>query len=375
MPSDLSTWFASVPIVTRYWFAVSVVVPLLGRFGLINPLWMYLDWDLVVYHFQASLWRPITALIFYPVTPQTGFHWLLMLYFLYNYSKNLETGTFSGRPADYLYMLIFNWLVCAGISMAAGVYFLLEPMVLSVLYVWCQLNKDTIVSFWFGTTFKVLVLQRLCLLLQITSNYIAAIYLPWILCAFNAILRGGGMNELLGILVGHTYYFLAFDYPLQHGGMSFLQTPRFLYSYLPNEEGGVHGFGADRVNQRRGAAAGGRYFWGRGQALSFIKSITMQNDAGEIVELYVPRKCSSSNRLIGPKDHSSIQIDIVDVDPITGRMVCNHRVISILNRRLRVKVAGKATRYAICGALRRQGESDDAILRLAQRDGIIPKNL
>ncbi|WKX89069.1 hypothetical protein Q1695_008598 [Nippostrongylus brasiliensis] len=263
--SDLGTWFRSVPIVTRYWFAISVILPLLGRFGLIHPAWMYLDWDLVVYRFH--FWRPITALLFYPVSPQTGFHWLLMLYFLYNYSKNLETGVFSGRPADYLYMLMFNWLVCTGICMAAGVYFLLEPMVLSVLYVWCQLNKDTIVSFWFGTTFK-------------------AMYLPWILCAFNAVLRGGGMNELLGILV------------------------------------------------------------------------IMQNDAGETVELYVPRKCSSSNRLIGPKDHSSIQIDIVDVDPITGRMV-----------------AGKATRYAICGALRRQGESDDALLRLAQRDGIIPKNL
>ncbi|XGW21535.1 hypothetical protein V3C99_004473 [Haemonchus contortus] len=151
--SDLGTWFRSVPIVTRYWFAISVVLPLLGRFGLINPMWMYLDWDLVVYRFH--FWRPITALLFYPVSPQTGFHWLLMLYFLYNYSKNLETGVFSGRPADYLYMLIFNWLVCTGICMAAGVYFLLEPMVLSVLYVWCQLNKDTIVSFWFGTTFKV----------------------------------------------------------------------------------------------------------------------------------------------------------------------------------------------------------------------------
>ena len=38
-------------------------------------------------------------------------------------------------------------------------------------------------------------------------------YLPWILVGFNAILRGGGMNELLGILVGHTYFFLAFKYP------------------------------------------------------------------------------------------------------------------------------------------------------------------
>ncbi|VDN25087.1 unnamed protein product [Cylicostephanus goldi] len=191
MPSDLGTWFRTIPIVTRYWFALSVVIPLLGRFGLINPLWMYLDWDLFVHRFH-------------------------------------------------------------GICMAAGVYFLLEPMVLSVLYVWCQLNKDTIVSFWFGTQFK-------------------AMYLPWILCAFNAILRGGGMNELLGILVGHTYYFLAFDYPLQHGGSMFLRTPQFLYNLLPNEEGGVHGFGAERINQRRGdAGGGGRHAWGRGQALGEI---------------------------------------------------------------------------------------------------------
>ena len=32
---------------------------------------------------------------------------------------------------------------------------LLDPMILSVLYVWCQLNKDQIVQFWFGTQFKV----------------------------------------------------------------------------------------------------------------------------------------------------------------------------------------------------------------------------
>ncbi|CAO4370124.1 Protein CBR-RPS-21 [Caenorhabditis briggsae] len=83
----------------------------------------------------------------------------------------------------------------------------------------------------------------------------------------------------------------------------------------------------------------------------------MQNDAGQTVELYVPRKCSSSNRIIGPKDHAAVQIDFVDVDPETGRMI-----------------PGKSTRYAICGALRRMGESDDAILRLAQKDGLVPRD-
>merc|ERR1711893_334359 len=47
---------------------------------------------------------------------------------------------------------------------------------------------------------------------------------------------------------------------------------------------------------------------------------TMQNDKGEIVDLYIPRKCSASNRLIGAKDKSSIQINFCDVDPATGRM-------------------------------------------------------
>ena len=39
----------------------------------------------------------------------------------------------------------------------------------------------------------------------------------------------------------------------------------------------------------------------------------MQNDAGEYVDLYVPRKCSTSNRIIHAKDHASIQINVAEV--------------------------------------------------------------
>ncbi|ETE58387.1 small ribosomal subunit protein eS21 isoform 4-T8 [Vipera latastei] len=82
----------------------------------------------------------------------------------------------------------------------------------------------------------------------------------------------------------------------------------------------------------------------------------MQNDAGEFVDLYVPRKCSASNRIIGAKDHASIQINVAEVDKATGR------------------VNGQFKAYAICGAIRRMGESDDSILRLAKNDGIVSKN-
>ncbi|XP_023560064.1 40S ribosomal protein S21 isoform X1 [Octodon degus] len=104
----------------------------------------------------------------------------------------------------------------------------------------------------------------------------------------------------------------------------------------------------------------------------------MQNDAGEFVDLYVPRKCSASNRIIGAKDHASIQMNVAEVDKVTGRF------------------NGQFKTYAICGAIRRmgsvyslshlpgpgnvlrglvfQGESDDSILRLAKADGIVSKN-
>ena len=39
----------------------------------------------------------------------------------------------------------------------------------------------------------------------------------------------------------------------------------------------------------------------------------MQNDEGKIVDLYIPRKCSATNRLITAKDHASVQIEIAQV--------------------------------------------------------------
>ncbi|MCQ8205349.1 40S ribosomal protein S21, partial [Vibrio parahaemolyticus] len=84
--------------------------------------------------------------------------------------------------------------------------------------------------------------------------------------------------------------------------------------------------------------------------------LRMQNDAGEFVDLYVPRKCSASNRIIAAKDHASIQMNVAEVDRTTGRF------------------NGQFKTYGICGAIRRMGESDDSILRLAKADGIVSKN-
>ncbi|KAG5981144.1 40S ribosomal protein S21 [Claviceps digitariae] len=79
----------------------------------------------------------------------------------------------------------------------------------------------------------------------------------------------------------------------------------------------------------------------------------MENDRGEIVDLYVPRKCSATNRIIKAKDHGSVQISIAKVDE-SGRAI-----------------SGENHVYALCGFVRAMGESDDAMNRLAQRDGLL----
>ncbi|CAG9821277.1 unnamed protein product [Phaedon cochleariae] len=232
-------------------FKRSIVFTLLGRFSIVKPYNLVLLYEPLK---RFQIWRLLTSVLYYPIQ-QAGFHYLINLYFLYNYSRRLEEGAFAGKPADYLFLLIFNWICCIILGLIAELPILMDPMILSVLYVWCQLNKDTIVSFWFGTRFK-------------------AIYLPWVLLAFNLVLSGGGIMELFGILIGHLYFFLMFKYPQELGGPSLLQTPAFLKGLFPDQVGGVHGFGVppERAAGAPGGAPRGRgmfggHNWGPGHTL------------------------------------------------------------------------------------------------------------
>lgn len=243
--SDLSDWFNSQPFFTRWWLALTIAFTIGGRFGLLRGQDLILVYELFINNFH--IWRPITALFYYPLSPANGFHFLMNCYFLYSYSGLLERGLFEGKPADYAFMLIFNWICCVLIALLADIYFLMNPMVLSVMYVWCQLNKDANVSFMFRTQFK-------------------AMYLPWVLFACNLILFGGGVMELIGIFVGHLYFFLTFKYPQEMGGPALLSTPSFLYKYFPNERTTVHGFGSAPRRPAEPSTVGGRT-WGRGNVL------------------------------------------------------------------------------------------------------------
>lgn len=75
----------------------------------------------------------------------------------------------------------------------------------------------------------------------------------------------------------------------------------------------------------------------------------MQNEAGDNVDLYVPRKCSWTNRLVKAKDHSSVQINVANVDPVTGM------------------ATGESTAYCLAGYVRFKSESDMALTALVDK--------
>merc|ERR1711909_43760 len=53
-------------------------------------------------------------------------------------------------------------------------------------------------------------------------------YLPWVLLAFSVLLGNSVSVDLLGMSVGHIYYFLEDVFPNQRDGFKILRTPIFL---------------------------------------------------------------------------------------------------------------------------------------------------
>jgi len=78
----------------------------------------------------------------------------------------------------------------------------------------------------------------------------------------------------------------------------------------------------------------------------------MQNDEGRIVDLYLLRKCSATNRLIPAKEHGAVQLNIGQVDE-EGRYT------------------GEFFTFALVGFIRQRGESDSCLNRLLRDKGLL----
>merc|ERR1712137_88704 len=80
--------------------------------------------------------------------------------------------------------------------------------------------------------------------------------------------------------------------------------------------------------------------------------IVMQNEDGKVVDMYVPRKCSYSNRVVTAKDHASVNFNIGHIDA-NGTYT------------------GEFTPLCVSGFIRSNAGGDDAVNRLAAEKGLM----
>ena len=176
------------------------------------------------------------------------------MFFLVKYAKQLEEGSFRGRSVDFAWMLVAGAAaIAAAAPLARGrVQFLGSSLAFMMVYVWSRRHRRVRMSFLGVATFE-------------------APYLPWVLLAFSALLRPGGGGagggsgvavDLLGLAVGHCYYFFEDVYPRLTDGRRPLGTPRVLTALFGG--GGAGGrpagaLGPAAPRRWRSRAAGGEW--------------------------------------------------------------------------------------------------------------------
>jgi len=151
----------------------------------------------------------------------------------------LEEGSFRGRTADFVYMFIFGCFTTVICALFVNLLFLGHSLTTMLVYVWARRNPFVQMNFFGLLPFR-------------------APYLPWVLVAFSVLLGNTVMVDILGIGIGHLYFFLEDVFPNQPGGKKLLATPYILkllfdthaedpnYDPLPEERPGGFDWGANR---------------------------------------------------------------------------------------------------------------------------------
>ncbi|XP_009883492.1 PREDICTED: derlin-2 [Charadrius vociferus] len=203
---------------------------------LITPFQLYFNPELIFKHFQV--WRLITNYLFFgPV----GFNFLFNMIFLYRYCRMLEEGSFRGRTADFVFMFLFGGLLMTVFGLFVNLVFLGQAFTIMLVYVWSRRNPYVRMNF-----FGLLIFQ--------------APFLPWVLMGFSLLLGNSIIVDLLGIAVGHIYFFLEDVFPNQPGGRRLLRTPSVLKAIFdtPEDDPNYNPLPEERP---------GGFAWGEGQRL------------------------------------------------------------------------------------------------------------
>jgi len=197
MFARFNDWYLGIPPVTRTMISVVIVTSTLCQIGVVSPAWLQLNWRMIAY--ELELWRVVTTFLF--VGP-VGFEWILSVGMFTQMSQSLETSLFTGRRGDYVFLILYGISATLMASLVLLRYadsslhvpFLGPALAFMLLYVWAYSNP----------------------LIKVNIMGIVPVhapYLPWVLVGFSIMTHSSVHTQLLGIAIGHSFYFLEEVYP------------------------------------------------------------------------------------------------------------------------------------------------------------------
>lgn len=256
-------WWAELPVITKSLLAATLLSTAATTFNLTTPANFALIWPLVKEKFQ--IWRLVGCFIY---AGPFRFQYFIHMLMLYQNSSRYEADPFNtgggGSSADYVFLLLFAMTCFLLISLVFYMPFLAEPLLFTIMYSACRRSPDAITSF-FGLKFKNL-------------------YVPWVNVAYRLLIGDGVLPALIGIAVGHVYYFLVEVVPATHG-KTLLTTPNFCFSlveylsgrsvgrapatsaYVPPARAAAAASASSSSQPSRPTGASTGYNWGSGRTL------------------------------------------------------------------------------------------------------------
>uniref|UniRef100_A0A4W5N4L7 Derlin n=1 Tax=Hucho hucho TaxID=62062 RepID=A0A4W5N4L7_9TELE len=212
MAHSFTQEYFQIPSVTRAYTTACVLTTAAVQLEVITPFQLYFNPDLIIR--RCQIWRLITNFLFFG---SLGFSFLFNIIFLYRYCRMLEEGSFRGRTADFVYMFLFGGVLMTLFGLFANLFFLGQAFTIMLVYVWSRRNPYIRMNFFGLLNFQ-------------------APFLPWVLMGFSLLLGNSIVVDLLGIGVGHIYYFLEDVFPNQPGGRKLLMTPELLRTVFDTPE-------------------------------------------------------------------------------------------------------------------------------------------
>ncbi len=199
-------FFQESPKITKILTLTCMIISLMTWFEIISPLFLYFNYELIFKKYQ--IWRIFTN-IFYFGNFSLSLIFHLILFF--RNSKYLEKSVFKGNSADYIYFLFVSIFILSLIGpYFYGIVFLSNSLSFTMTYYWGRKSKNTFVNFMGIFTLR-------------------APYLPWFYLAFSYLLESDFKHDLLGMIVGHIFFYFKDIFPrIRKSGIHLMETPNIL---------------------------------------------------------------------------------------------------------------------------------------------------